>query len=65
MANPKCEIKNKKLDLPPKNTMIPKNFDILPEDKSKSELPVHIFGDDSTDLWYHKDDQFQQPKAVV
>ena len=27
---PKCEIKSKKLDLPPANTLIPKNFDILP-----------------------------------
>jgi secreted Zn-dependent insulinase-like peptidase len=31
IANPKCEIKSKKLDLPPPNTMIPKNFDVLPE----------------------------------
>jgi len=29
--NPKCEIKSKKLDLPPANTMIPTNFDVLPD----------------------------------
>jgi secreted Zn-dependent insulinase-like peptidase len=56
MASPNCEITSKKLDLPPKNTMIPKNFDVLAEDKAKSEIPTHIFGDGSTDLWYHKDD---------
>jgi hypothetical protein len=31
MKNPKCEITSKKLDLPPKNLMIAKNFDLLPE----------------------------------
>ena len=36
IRNPSCEIKEKKLDFPPANTMVPKNFDILPEDKSLS-----------------------------
>jgi secreted Zn-dependent insulinase-like peptidase len=29
IQNPNCEISSKKLDLPPPNTLIPKNFDIL------------------------------------
>jgi len=45
--------------------MIPKNFDVLPENKEKSEKPTLIQQDDNTDLWYHKDDQFLRPKAVV
>lgn len=63
--NPNCEITSKKLDLPPKNTMIPKNFDILAENKEKSEKPTLILQDENTDLWYHKDDQFHMPKAKV
>ena len=37
--NPACVIKSKKLDFPPANTMIPKNFDILAEDASLSAKP--------------------------
>ena len=65
IKNPKCEITSKKLDLPPKNTMIPKNFEVLAENKEKSEKPTLIFQDENTDLWYHKDDEFHRPKAVV
>jgi len=45
--------------------MIPKNFDVLAENKEKSVKPTLIQQDDNTDLWYHKDDQFLRPKAVV
>jgi secreted Zn-dependent insulinase-like peptidase len=65
IKNPKCEITNKKLELPPKNTMIPKNFDVLPENKEKSVMPTLVFQDGNNDLWYHKDDKFERPKAVV
>jgi secreted Zn-dependent insulinase-like peptidase len=38
MKNAKATENNgKKLDLPPPNTLLPKNFDILPEDLSKSK----------------------------
>lgn len=40
MNNPNCEIKSKKLDLPPKNNLIPKNFDILPANETYSQKPV-------------------------
>ena len=33
MKNPKCQINNKKIDLPPKNNLIPKNFDLLAKDE--------------------------------
>jgi len=45
--------------------MIPKNFDVLGENKEKSEKPTLIYQDDNTDLWYHKDDEFHRPKALV
>jgi secreted Zn-dependent insulinase-like peptidase len=45
--------------------MIPKNFDVLPENKEKSEKPTLVFQDGNNDLWYHKDDKFERPKAVV
>jgi insulysin len=65
MNNPRCEITSKKLDLPPQNNMIPKNFDILAENKELSEKPTLIFQDEYTDLWYRKDDEFLKPKANI
>lgn len=41
MANPQCEIKSKKLDLPPVNNMIPTKFDVLEKDEQASAKP-HI-----------------------
>lgn len=40
---PNCVITSKKLDLPPPNTMIPKNFDVLAENKALSEKATLIF----------------------
>jgi secreted Zn-dependent insulinase-like peptidase len=37
--NPACAITSKKLDFPPPNKMIPKNFDIIAEDLSLSQKP--------------------------
>jgi len=62
---PNCVITSKKLDLPPPNTMIPKNFDVLAENKALSEKATLIFQDENTDLWYRKDDQYKQPKGIV
>lgn len=42
MTAPACEIKTKKLDLPPVNNLIPKNFDILPKDENLSKEPTCI-----------------------
>jgi secreted Zn-dependent insulinase-like peptidase len=66
MTNPNCEITDKKLDLPPQNTLIPKNFEILPKDESKSEKPILLKSwEDCTDLWYKKDDNFLRPKCMI
>lgn len=65
MTNPNCEIKSKKLGLPPANNLIPKNFDILPKNEECSKKPILLKQWDDTDLWYKKDDQFEKPKAHV
>ena len=65
MRNPNCEIKSKKLDLPPRNNLIPKNFDILPPNEAFSKQPVLLKQYDDTHVWYHKDDKFEKPKGVV
>jgi len=65
MKNPACEIKSKKIDLPPANTLIPKNFDILAKDQEKSSKPMLLKQWEDTDLWYKKDDKFERPKAIV
>jgi secreted Zn-dependent insulinase-like peptidase len=61
MREPNCEITDKKLDLPPPNTLIAKNFDILPKDAAKAQKPKEI----EEGLWYKKDDQFNRPKSIV
>lgn len=65
ITNPKCEIKQKKLDLPPVNNMIPTNFEVLDKDEKYSEKPQILKQWDDTDLWYKKDDKFEKPKAYI
>jgi len=66
LLNPQIVDNGKKLDLPPPNNLLPKNFDVLPEDASNSEKPqlLKTWGDQAR-LWYKKDDKFKKPKAVV
>ena len=66
MLSPKCEIKNKKLDLPNKNTLIPTNFDILPKDENKSAKPYLLKSwPNVADLWYKQDDKWNKPKSII
>jgi insulysin len=66
IISPACPITSKKLDLPPANNLIPKNFDILAKNEEQSALPKLIGKDwNDTDLWYKKDDKFERPKASV
>jgi hypothetical protein len=39
MKEPKCEIKSKKLGLPPPNNLVPKNFEVLDKDEKYSVKP--------------------------
>ena len=65
MKNPSVDFKKKKLDLPPANPMIPKNFDLLPKTNPPCEKPELIQTWDDAMLWYMKDDKFERPKAYV
>jgi secreted Zn-dependent insulinase-like peptidase len=65
MTNPNIEFKKSKLDLPPKNNLIPTNFDILNENPEYSETPKLLVSNKNYDLWYKKDDQFKRPKSFV
>ena len=40
IVHPNIEFKRHRLALPPKNNLIPKNFDILPKNEIYSEKPV-------------------------
>lgn len=53
-----------KLDLPPANTLIPENLKVLPENKEHGKTSLLKTWDDA-DLWYHKDNKFDRPKAYV
>lgn len=63
--NPNCPVIACKLDLPPQNTLIPKNFDILEKNKEFSVTPQLILKNDDTQMFYKKDDTFDRPKAIV
>lgn len=65
LKEPKINQQGKKLDLPPPNTLLPTNFDILAEDASKSALPLLLETFDNTEVWYKKDDRFKRPKGIV
>lgn len=65
MSAPNCEITNKKLDLPPVNNLIAKNYDVLPKNDPPAKAPTVIKQGEDFDLWYMKDDKFETPKAVV
>lgn len=56
MLNPNIEFKKIKLDLPPKNNLIPTNFDILNQKPEYSESPKMLVSNKNYDLWYKKDD---------
>ena len=65
LKNPVVADNGKKLDLPPENNLLPKNFDILAEDAANSAKPTLIHQWEDTDLWFKKDDQFKKPKGIV
>lgn len=53
------------MDLPPPNNLLPKNFEILPEDHSLSQRVKLLKTWEDTELWYKKDDKFKRPKGIV
>lgn len=54
------------MGLPPHNTLLPKNLDVLPPNEEQSKQPKLIkeWNGDS-ELWFMKDDKFHRPKAIV
>ncbi len=65
MNNPSSVVSDGKVGLPPKNTLLPKKLDILPEDSENSKVPQKIQEYNETEVWYKKDDKFNRPKAVI
>mmetsp|Transcript_1318 Transcript_1318/g.1693 ORF Transcript_1318/g.1693 Transcript_1318/m.1693 type:complete len:895 (-) Transcript_1318:261-2945(-) len=65
MKEPNCEIKDKKIDLPPPNNLIPTKFGIKPEDEAHAKTPILLKTNDAGEYWYKKDDKFKRPKAIV
>ena len=60
-----CPDNGLNLDLPPPNVLLPKNFDILPENAVFSSYPKLIKQWPECDLWYKQDDKFKLPKAKL
>ena len=64
MRNPK--LPEGCVGMPPVNTLLPENLDIVAADSVNSSVPTLIKewpGD--TEVWFLKDDKFQRPKAFV
>lgn len=51
--------------MPPLNTLLPKNFDLLDDNVQLSSTVNLISVWDDTEVWYKKDDKFKRPKAIV
>lgn len=65
MKTPVVANNGKNLDLPPVNSLLPKNFDILPNDETISAKPILLQQWEESDLWIKKDDKFNKPKATI
>lgn len=65
MKKPAVANNGTKLDLPPVNKMLPKNFNVLKADARISLKPTLLQQWDDTDLWGKKDDTFNKPKAII
>ena len=66
LKNPEVNLNSsKKLDLPPKNSLVPTNFDILPSDSALSTSMKLLQVWEDSELWYKKDDNFKRPKAII
>ena len=57
--------KQKRLYLPVKNHLLPKNFEIKPLNPEFTAQPVQISTWADTDVWFKQDDLFQHPKGIV
>jgi len=65
LTKPKINSNGLLLDLPPHNNLLPKNFDILPEDPTVSDRVKLLKTWEDTEVWYKKDDKFKRPKGIV
>jgi len=65
LRNPVVSENSKKLDLPPENTLLPTDFEILAKNQELSAKPFLLKQWNETDLWYQKDDRFDRPKGYV
>ena len=65
MLSPNIQFKNKKIDLPPVNNLLPKSLDILDKDEEYSKKPVLLEQWENGELWYKKDDKFERPKGII
>ena len=66
MKAPHSVIPKDAMGLPPKNTLLPKNLDIIPPVEEQSKVPVLVKEwEGDTEVWHMKDDKFNRPKAMI
>ena len=65
MTNPSSKIPDGNVGLQPRNTLLPKKLEQLPEDPENAGAPQKIKEYNETEVWYKKDDKFKRPKAII
>ncbi|CAL4184856.1 unnamed protein product [Meganyctiphanes norvegica] len=61
----KILIPNDYLHFPPKNDLVPCNFDIICDQQFKSSFPEIIYQCPLTQVWFKQDDEYKLPKANI
>ncbi|EAR82571.1 insulysin, insulin-degrading enzyme (macronuclear) [Tetrahymena thermophila SB210] len=61
--NPQIPHDSKKMDLPPKNTLLPQKFDLFTSETDAP--PKDLLNNEFIELWYKQDSQFKIPKVTL
>lgn len=65
IRTPECETSSKCLDFPSSSPFFPSGFEVLPPLPKYSGRPTLLKQWDDADLWFKKDDEFEEPMTYV
>jgi secreted Zn-dependent insulinase-like peptidase len=65
LTSPQVAENGKKLGLPPPNTLLPTNFDVLADEVQYNQVPVLIDAHEAAEIWYKQDKKFKRPKGHI
>ena len=65
IVNPNPDLKNKVIDIPPENKLLPKKFEIVQTEEEYTGTPKFISEVKDTDVWFRQETKFRHPKGMV